>query len=381
MKGPTAMLWNYDVSDKEEAERMASLYGDDATRAVEPGTEAETGELLVRRCGNELGVATWEVYDFDPNTWTCEAFENREAAELWLSGSNYLDECEELDRQLTQSAKRMAELAVNMSGGRWIAGIQEYEDGRKSLSFQLSDDAGFFLITSPICKTSELALGTARDRVREELADLDPYREALEACRRVQDSSIALDKLAFYEKLKGVDMPVLLGALAVATEQNQRALGRLLADTKFVDMFKLPEAINPREAAYAEAKGKLREWKEGGHGDGMCYSDAAASYLDDYYELADEVEHSLLSGIDELIAMDLVDETGVYENPAAAIGTMFAEAALEHARADAEYFDEDFRMRATEGIDMWTAAREIAKSVPEAKPAEEEPAQTHGPKH
>lgn len=85
--------------------------------------------------------------------------------------------------------------------------------------------------------------------------------------------------------------------------------------------------------------------------------------------------------IDELIAMDLVDETGVYENPAAAIGTMFAEAALEHARADAEYFDEDFRMRATEGIDMWTAAREIAKSVPEAKPAEEEPAQTHGPKH
>ena len=60
---------------------------------------------------------------------------------------------------------------------------------------------------------------------------------------------------------------------------------------------------------------------------------------------------------------------------------MFAEAALEHARADAEYFDEDFRMRATEGIDMWTAAREIAKSVPEAKPAEEEPAQTHGPKH
>ena len=25
MKGPTAMLWNYDVSDKKEAERMASL--------------------------------------------------------------------------------------------------------------------------------------------------------------------------------------------------------------------------------------------------------------------------------------------------------------------------------------------------------------------
>lgn len=375
------MLWNYDVSDKEEAERMASLYGEDFTRAFEPGMEVETGRNLVRRCGNELGVATWEAYDFDPDTWTCETFSNREAAELWLSGSLYLDECNELDDRLTQSVKRLASLADSMSGGRWTAGIQEYEDGRKSLSFQLSDDAGFFLITSPICKASELALGTARDRVREELADLDPYREALEACRRVQDSSIALDKLAFYEKLKGVDMPVLLGALAVATEQNQRALGRLLADTKFVDMFKLPEAINPREAAYAEAKGKLREWKEGGHGDGMCYSDAAASYLDDYYELADEVERSLLSGIDELIAMDLVDETGVYENPAAAIGTMLAEAALEHARADAEYFDEDFRMRATEGIDMWTAAREIAKSVPEAKPAEEEPAQTHGPKH
>ena len=381
MKGPSAMLWNYDVSDKEEAERMASLYGEDGTRVVEPGTETETGRNLVRRCGNELGIATWEAYDFDPDTWTCEAFSNREAAELWLSGSLYLDECVELDRQLTQSVKRMAALAANMSGGRWTAGIQEYRDGCKSLSFQLSDETGFFLITSPICKASELALGVVRDRVREELADLDPYREALEACRRVQDNSIALDKLAFYEKLKGVDMPVLLGALAVATEQNQRALGRLLADTKFVDMFKLPEAINPREAAYAEAKGKLREWKEGGHSDGMCYSDAAASYLDDYYELADEVEHSLLSGIDELIAMDLVDETGVYENPAAAIGTMLAEAALEHARADAEYFDEDFRMRATEGIDMWTAAREIAKSVPEAKPAEEEPAQTHGPKH
>lgn len=346
------MLWNCDVSDRKEVERMVSLYDDDGTRTVEPGMKAETGELLVRRCCNELGFATWEAYGFERNTWLCEAFSNREAAELWLSYEG-VDTCFDLDDQLTQSVKRLASLADSMSGGRWTAGIQEYEDGRKSLSFQLSDDAGFFLITSPICKASELALGTARDRVREELADLDPYREALEACRRVQDSSIALDKLAFYEKLKGVDMPVLLGALAVATEQNQRALGRLLADTKFVDMFKLPEAINPREAAYAE----------------------------DYYELADEVEHSLLSGIDELIAMDLVDETGVYENPAAAIGTMFAEAALEHARADAEYFDEDFRMRATEGIDMWTAAREIAKSVPEAKPAEEEPAQTHGPKH
>lgn len=205
MKGPTAMLWNYDVSDKEEAKRMASLYGEDGTRAVEPGTETETGRNLVRRCGNELGVATWEAYDFDPDTWTCETFSNREAAELWLSGSLYLDECVELDRQLTQSVKRMAALAANMSGGRWTAGIQEYRDGH-------------------------------------------------------------------------------------------------------------------------------------------------------------------------------VDESGIYENPVAAIGTMLAEAALEHARADAEYFDEDFRMRATEGIDMWTVAREIAKTVPEAKPAEEEPTQTRGPK-
>lgn len=381
MKGPTVMLWNYDVSDKKEAERMASLYGGDGTSIVEPGTEVETGELLVRHCGNELGIATWDVYDFDPDTWTCEAFSNREAAELLLSGSNYLDECEELDRQLTQSAKRMAELAVNMSGGRWIAGIQEYEDGRKSLSFQLSDDAGFFLITSPICKTSELVLGMVRDRVREELADLDPYREALKACRRVDDSSIALDKLAFYEKLKDRDMPVLLGALAVATEQNQRALGRLLADRKFEDMPDLPDAINPMEAAFAEAKGKLLEWKEGGHGDGMYHFYTASSYLDDYHDLADEIDRPLLRCIDELIEYGYVDESGIYENPVAAIGTMLAEAALEHARADAEYFDEDFRMRATEGIDMWAAAREIAKAVPEAKPAEEEPAQTRGPKH
>lgn len=54
----------------------------------------------------------------------------------------------------------------------------------------------------------------------EELDNLDPYREALEACRRAEDSSIALDKLAFYEKLKGEDLPVLLGALAVATSRT-----------------------------------------------------------------------------------------------------------------------------------------------------------------
>lgn len=62
------MLWNYDVSDKKEAERMASLYGGDGTRTVEPGMEVETGRNLVRRCGNELGIATWEAYDFDPDT-------------------------------------------------------------------------------------------------------------------------------------------------------------------------------------------------------------------------------------------------------------------------------------------------------------------------
>lgn len=173
------MLWNYDVSDKEEAERMASLYGEDFTRAVEPGMEVETGRNLVRRCGNELGVATWEAYDFDPDTWTCETFSNREAAELWLSGSLY------------------------------------------------------------------------------------------------------------------------------------------------------------------------------------C----------------------LVESIDELIEYGYVDESGVYENPIAAIGTMLAEAALEHARADAEYFDEDFRMRATEGINLWTVAKEIIEAVPAAKPAEEEPAQARGPKH
>ena len=135
------------------------------------------------------------------------------------------------------------------------------------------------------------------------------------------------------------------------------------------------------EAAFAEAKGKLLEWKEGGHGDGMYYHDTASSYLADYHDMADEIGRPLLEGIDEMIEYGYVDESGIYENPFAAIGTMLAEAALEHARADAEYFDEDFRMRATEGIDMWAVAREIAKTVPEAKPAEEEPAQARGPKH
>lgn len=53
---------------------------------------------------------------------------------------------------------------------------------------------------------------------------------------------------------------------------------------------------------------------------------------------------------------------------------------VEHG-TDAEYFDEDFRMRATEGINLWTVAKEIIEAVPAAKPAEEEPAQARGPKH
>lgn len=301
MKGSTAM-WNYDAVDKKEAERMASLYGEDATRTVEHGTEAETGELLVRSCGNELGFATWEAFDFERNTWLCEAFENREAAELWLSGEE-VDTCFELDDQLVLSTKRMAALAANMSGGRWTA------------------------------------------------------------------------------ELKGEDLPVLLGALAVATEQNQRALGRLLADMKFENMPELPEAINPMEAAFAEAKGKLLEWKESGHGDARYHYKLASSYLDEYHSLDKGFGRCLVESIDELIEYGYVDESGVYENPIAAIGTMLAEAALEHARADAEYFDEDFRMRATEGINLWTVAKEIIEAVPAAKPAEEEPAQARGPKH
>ena len=379
MKGSTAM-WNYDAVDKKEAERMASLYGEDATRTVEHGTEAETGELLVRSCGNELGFATWEAFDFERNTWLCEAFENREAAELWLSGEE-VDTCFELDDQLVQSTKRMAALAANMSGGRWTAGIHEYKDGRKSLSFQLSDDAGFFLITSPICKTSELALGEVRDRVGEELDNLDPYREALEACRRAEDSSIALDKLAFYEKLKGEDLPVLLGALAVATEQNQRALGKLLADTRFEDMFGLPAVINPMEAAVAEAQGKLMEWKNSDRDYSRYYCDDASAYLTEYSDIGRDIMAPLLRLIDELIDDGTLDEAGVHENPVAAIGSMLAEAALEHARADLEYFDQDFRERAVDGINECAVARTIAEAVPAAKPAEEEPAQSRGPKH
>lgn len=49
---------DHDVSDTKEVERMAALYDEDGTRAVEPGAEVETGRNLVRRCGNELGIAT-----------------------------------------------------------------------------------------------------------------------------------------------------------------------------------------------------------------------------------------------------------------------------------------------------------------------------------
>ena len=55
--------------------------------------------------------------------------------------------------------------------------------------------------------------------------------------------------------------------------------------------------------------------------------------------------------------------------------------ALEHARADLEYFDQDFRERAVDGINECAVARTIAEAVPAAKPAEEEPAQARGPKH
>ena len=268
-----------------------------------------------------------------------------------------------------------------MSGGRWTVGVQEYRDGRKSLSFQLSDDAGFFLITSPIGKASELAMGKVRDRVREVLVDLDPYREALEACRRAENSSIALDKLAFYEKLKDVDMPVLLGALAVATEQNQRALGKLLADTRFEGMFELPAVINPMEAAVAEAQGKLMEWKSSDRDYSRYYCDDASAYLTEYSDIGRDIMAPLLRLIDELIDDGTLDEAGVHENPVAAIGSMLAEAALEHARADLEYFDQDFRERAVDGINECAVARTIAEAVPAAEPTEEEPAQSRGLKH
>lgn len=373
-------MWNHDVSNAKEVERMVSLYGEDGMRTAGPGTEAET-DLLVRRCGNELGIATWEAFDFGCSPYMCEAFSNREAAETWLDGHMDPDGCMELDHLLTQSVKRMAAHAGNMSNGRWTVGVQEYRDGRKSLSFQLSDDAGFFLINSPIGMTSELALGKVRDHVRDVLADLDPYREALEACRRAEDSSIALGKLAFYEKLKDEDMPVLLGALAVATEQNQRALGNLLADTRFEDMFELPAAINPMDAAFAEAQGKLMEWMNSDRDYSRYYCDDASAYLTEYSDIGRDIMVPLLRLIDELIDDGTLDEAGVHENPVAAIGSMLAEAALEHARADLEYFDQDFRERAVDGINECAVARTIAEAVPAAKPADEEPAQARGPKH
>lgn len=35
-------MWNHDVSDTKEVERMAALYDEDGTRAVEPGAAVET---------------------------------------------------------------------------------------------------------------------------------------------------------------------------------------------------------------------------------------------------------------------------------------------------------------------------------------------------
>lgn len=60
-----------------------------------------------------------------------------------------------------------------------------------------------------------------------------------------------------------------------------------------------------------------------------------------------------------------------------AIRAVLADFGLIPADAGGEWFS---ARRATEGIDMWTVAQEIAKTVPEAKPAEEEPTQTRGPK-
>lgn len=84
--------------------------------------------------------------------------------------------------------------------------------------------------------------------------------------------------------IKDVDMPVLLGALAVATEQNQRALGKLLADTRFEGMFELPAVINPMEAAVAEAQGKLMEWKSSDRDYSRYYCDDASAYLTEIAE-------------------------------------------------------------------------------------------------
>ena len=196
-----------------------------------------------------------------------------------------------------------------------------------------------------------------------------------------RSSSIALDKLAFYEKLKGEDLPVLLGALAIATEQNQRALGKLLADTRFEDMFGLPAVINPMEAAVAEAQGKLMEWKNSDRDYSRYYCDDASAYLTEYSDIGRDIMAPLLRLIDELIDDGTLDEAGVHENPVAVIGSMLAEAALEHARADLEYFDQDFRERAVDGINECAVARTIAETVPAAEPTEEEPAQSRGPKH
>ena len=75
------------------------------------------------------------------------------------------------------------------------------------------------------------------------------------------------------------------------------------------------------EAAFAEAKGKLLEWKESGHGDARYHYKLASSYLDEYHSLDKGFGRCLVESIDELIEYGYVDESGVYENPIAAIGT------------------------------------------------------------
>lgn len=162
---------------------------------------------------------------------------------------------------------------------------------------------------------------------------------------------------------------------------GKRALGKLLADTRFEDMFGLPAAINPMEAAVAEAQGKLMEWKNSDRDYSRYYCDDASAYLTEYSDIGRDIMAPLLRLIDELIDDGTLDEAGVHENPVAAIGSMLAEAALEHARADLEYFDQDFRERAVDGINECAVARTIAEAVPAAKLAEEEPAQSRGPKH
>ena len=123
------------------------------------------------------------------------------------------------------------------------------------------------------------------------------------------------------------------------------------------------------------------EWMNSDRDYSRYYCDDASVYLTEYFDIGRDIMVPLLRLIDDLIDDGTLDEAGVHENPVAAIGSMLSEAALEHARADLEYFDQDFRYRAVDGINGCAVARTIAEAVPAAKPAEEEPAQARGPKH